>query len=326
MFFGGGAAGKAGKVSQVAGVVDDLGRVANVADDASRLGRVSGAVDDLGRLGGAVDDLGRVGRGTGMLDNLGGLLQRGKQAAGGMFDNVGGLLQRGRQTVGGVFDNIVGLPQQFRQWSGNTFQAALQRGQGIFGNMSEATQKLWQKALGKADDGTPAPRIASGVSEDPLEFSLIQRGRQDINPRHQDFLDRLASQDSMGAGLTEVAAREVTATDLAVLTEYTGLEHALVMLDDGKRVLAQMDSYKGGNLPADTKTLLMHSHPNDGGSGLARFISAEDVDALNALNQRYSYMVTVDGSVYRFTQETMPNTVGEMVRTLDYSGWTQPKP
>jgi hypothetical protein len=66
-FLGGGAAAKAGKVSRVADAAGDLSRVANVADDASDLSRV-------GRVADAASDLSRVGRGTGMLDNLDGLL------------------------------------------------------------------------------------------------------------------------------------------------------------------------------------------------------------------------------------------------------------
>jgi hypothetical protein len=58
----------------------------------------------------------------------------------------------------------------------------------------------------------------------------------------------------------------------------------------------------------------MHSHPDDRGSGMSKFISKEDVEALIILNQKYSYMVMIDGTVYRFTHNTVPYTVGEVVR------------
>lgn len=166
--------------------------------------------------------------------------------------------------------------------------------------------------------------IASGVAENPLEFTLIRRSG-DVSERHQEFLHRLAVKDNLGKGLAEIGKREVTATDLAVLTFITGREYAIVILKDNKRVLVDVGSYKGGSLPPNTKILVMHSHPDDYGSGMAKFISEPDVDALIFLNQRYSYMVTVDGTIYRFTQNTIPNTVGEVVRELSYSGWINPQ-
>ena len=166
-------------------------------------------------------------------------------------------------------------------------------------------------------------RVASGVAEDPSEFVLSLR-QGEITPRWQNFLARLASQDDFGIGLTEVGKREVTATDLAALTKITGHEHAIVILKDNRRVLIDIGSYKGGELPPNTKILLIHSHPDDYGSGMAKWISEDDVDALVYLNQRYSYMVTVDGTVYRFTMHTSPNNVGEVVRELRYSGWVKP--
>jgi hypothetical protein len=167
-------------------------------------------------------------------------------------------------------------------------------------------------------------RVASGVAEDPLEFVLSLR-QGEITPRWQNFLARLAVQDEFGIGLAEVGKREVTATDLAALTKLTGHEHAIVILKDNRRVLVDMGSYKGGELPHNTKLLLIHSHPDDYGSGMAKVISEDDIDALVYLNQRYSYMVTVDGTVYRFTKSTSPNSVGTVVRELRYSGWVKPE-
>lgn len=175
--------------------------------------------------------------------------------------------------------------------------------------------------------GKKGVRVASGIAEDPLEFVLIRRHLQqgDINPRWQNFLTRLETPDDFGIGLTEVGKREVTATDVAALTEITGHEHAIVILKDNRRVLIDIGSYKGGELPPNTKILLIHSHPDDYGSGMAKLISEDDVDALVYLNQRYSYMVTVDGTVYRFTMNTSPNSVGEVVRKLrSHSGWVKP--
>ncbi len=125
--------------------------------------------------------------------------------------------------------------------------------------------------------------------------------------------------------MAEVGKREVTATDLAELTTLTGCEHAIVILTDNRRVLINMGSYKGGELPPNTKILLMHSHPDDHGTGMAKFISEDDVNALVYLNQRYSYMVTVDGTVYRFTRDTPSCSVARIVRELKYSGWVKPE-
>ena len=40
------------------------------------------------------------------------------------------------------------------------------------------------------------------------------------------------------------------------------------------------------------------------------------------LKQEYSYMVTVDGTVYKFTTKTIPMSIGEVVRQLHpIHGW-----
>jgi hypothetical protein len=178
---------------------------------------------------------------------------------------------------------------------------------------------------GAAPEPAPAPartpRVASGTPEPPEP--LLPGGT--LAPRQADLLTRLGAADELGAGLLEVGRREVTATDLAALTRHTHREFALVILRDNRRVLVDMGSYRGGALPPNTRTLLMHSHPTDWGSGMSRFVSQEDVEALLMLNQRYSYMVTVDGTVYRFTFETVPMTVGEIVRRFHpILGWVRP--
>ncbi|MBE7451367.1 MAG: DUF4157 domain-containing protein [Kofleriaceae bacterium] len=174
---------------------------------------------------------------------------------------------------------------------------------------------------GRKDD-KPGPEVRSGVAEDP---GALMRGA-DLEPRQLDLLARLGVGSSeLGPGLLAVGKREVTATDLAALTRHTGNEHALVILRDNKRVLVDMGSYSGGNLPAETKILLMHSHPHDWGTGAAKLISQQDVRALMVLNQRYSYMVTVDGTVYRFTMNTVPNSIGDVVRQFHpVLGWVSP--
>src|SRR5215217_568653 len=161
------------------------------------------------------------------------------------------------------------------------------------------------------------PRVASGVAEDP---GPVLRGGV-LDARQEDFLTRLVE----GGGIAKIGKREVTVTDLAALTKHSGREHALVILKDNSRALVDMGSYKGGTLTENTKRLLMHSHPEDWGSGMAKFISKEDVDALLILKQRYSYMVTIDGTVYRFTMKTVPMTVGDVVRQFHpILGWVTP--
>ncbi|MEQ8755586.1 MAG: hypothetical protein RID09_18995 [Coleofasciculus sp. G1-WW12-02] len=182
---------------------------------------------------------------------------------------------------------------------------------------------MLKKAVAYSRVGQKGVRVASGVAENPSEFVRIRQG--EITQRWQDFLARLAAQDDFGIGLAEVGKREVTATDLAALTALTGYEHAIVILTDNRRVLINMGSYKGGELPPNTKILLMHSHPDDHGTGMAKFISEDDVNALVYLNQRYSYMVTVDGTVYRFTRDTPSCSVARIVRELKYSGWVKPE-
>jgi len=147
---------------------------------------------------------------------------------------------------------------------------------------------------------------------------FLIRGGQ-LSERQRQLQEKLAAAADK---MIIIGKREVTATDLAALTKETGLEHALVMLEDDTRALVQMPSYKGGRLPANTKRLLMHSHPDDWGSGMANFISKEDIESIISLKQEYSYMVTVDGTVYKFTTKTIPMSIGEVVRELHpYHGW-----
>ena len=55
---------------------------------------------------------------------------------------------------------------------------------------------------------------------------------------------------------------------------------------------------------------------------MARFISKEDIEAIVSLKQEYSYMVTVDGTVYKFTTKTIPMSIADVVRELHpYHGW-----
>jgi hypothetical protein len=170
-------------------------------------------------------------------------------------------------------------------------------------------------AVPKKAGGKQGPEIKSGVAEPP--DPLIRGGQ--LSERQLQLKAKLAA---AAEKMIIIGKREVTATDLAVLTKETGLEHALVMLEDDTRALVQMPSYKGGRLPANTKRLLMHSHPDDWGSGMARFISKEDIESIVSLKQEYSYMVTVDGTVYKFTTKTIPMSIGDVVRELHpYHGW-----
>jgi hypothetical protein len=76
----------------------------------------------------------------------------------------------------------------------------------------------------------------------------------------------------------------------------------------------------------DTKLLLMHSHPYDHGTGVAKWFSEADINALKHFNQRHSYMVTVDGTVYKFTPNTPVNSIGEVVREMHpIFGWMNPQ-
>jgi hypothetical protein len=167
--------------------------------------------------------------------------------------------------------------------------------------------------------GKHGAEIKSGVSEPP---DPLLRGGQ-LSERQVELDRKLAAAvDKM----IIIGKREVTATDLAALTKASGVEHALVILEDDTRALVRMESYAGGKLPSNTKRLLMHSHPDDWGSGMARFISKNDIEAIISLKQEYSYMVTVDGTVYRFTTKTIPMTIGDVVRELHpYHGWVGKK-
>jgi hypothetical protein len=130
---GGGVTGKAGKLNTAARAA----RVLENAEDFSQLGRVANVAEEMSQVG-------RVGRVAGAMDNLGGL---------------GGMLQRGRGALGGMFDNIVGVPQRFRQWGGNTFQAALQRGRGVFADLKGVGQGL-------LDEFGPQPSLRRMLGDD----------------------------------------------------------------------------------------------------------------------------------------------------------------
>lgn len=197
-------------------------------------------------------------------------------------------------------------------------------------NISNETKKLNDEvddALGnvqgtKKSDKEPK-RVESGVSEDPLEFVTNTRANS-LSPRQENFLHRLALEDDVGVGVARVGKREVTPTDLATLTSREGVEFAIVMDSGGQRYLVRGESFKAVDLPEYTHKLLIHSHPNDYGSGVATWISEADIRALAIFQQEYSYMVTVDGRVWRFTRQTAPNGTGELVRELNYYGWGTP--
>lgn len=177
------------------------------------------------------------------------------------------------------------------------------------------TESLVEGADESASGLSKPPEVASGVAEPP---DPLLRGGQ-LDSRQLDFDRRL--EEAM-EGMIEIGKREITPTDLAALTKKTSLEHAVVILKNDKRMLVRLGSYKGGQLPENTKRLLIHSHPDDFGSGMAKFISPQDVEAVVALGQKYSYMVTIDGTVYRFTAKTIPYTTGEVVRQFHpFHGW-----
>jgi hypothetical protein len=193
-------------------------------------------------------------------------------------------------------------------------QKAAQVVEGGVKDAEAAAGKAPRPAPGEAG-GRQGPEIRSGVGEPP--DPLLRGG--ELSARQVELDQRLAAAADK---MIIIGKREVTATDLAALTKATGVEHALVILQDDTRALVRMESYKGGGLPANTKRLLMHSHPHDWGSGMAKFISREDIEAIISLQQEYSYMVTVDGTVYKFTTKTIPMSIGEVVRELHpIHGW-----
>jgi len=166
--------------------------------------------------------------------------------------------------------------------------------------------------------------IASGVKEDPFDFKMNRRNKK-LTSKQQELLDKLAINDGLGENVTKIGKRQVTATDLAALTYKEGKEFAIIMDKQGQRYLVKMGSYKGGQLPHYTDRLLMHSHPYDWGTGQANLISSQDIDGIISLNQKYSYMVTTEGKIWKFTHNTLPNDIGELVRELNYYGWFNPK-
>jgi uncharacterized membrane protein len=176
---------------------------------------------------------------------------------------------------------------------------------------------------GKGSTGK-GPEIRSGAKEDPFDFYMNGKTGE-MTPKQNDLMRRIEAKDELGFGLTKIGKREVTPSDLVALTNATGKEHAIIMTKDGQRVLVRMADYNGGTLPSFADKLLMHSHPNDGGSGVAKWVSPEDILAIKALNQKYSYIVTADGSVYRFTQKTVPNQQGELIRELRAAGFVPAK-
>lgn len=165
-------------------------------------------------------------------------------------------------------------------------------------------------------------KIASGVQEDPHTF-IMNKKSVNLTPKQQELLKKLAFEDDLGRLITRIGKREVTATDLAALTSDQKREFAIIMDKNGQRYLVDMEAYNGGDLPTYTDRLLMHSHPSD--NGMALKISKADINAVKALNQKYSYMVTTDGRIWRFTPNTFANELGELVRDLNYQGWYNPK-
>jgi hypothetical protein len=178
--------------------------------------------------------------------------------------------------------------------------------------------------VSKTLPGRQPVKIASGVKDEPGDFHFNMKNKL-LSEKQQDLLARLASEDDLGVGVARIGKREVTPSDLANLTNVEKVEFAIVMDRNGQRYLVKMGSYKGGDLPPYADKLLMHSHPYDNNAGTALWISEADIQAIAIFKQKYSYMVTVDGRVWKFTQNTAPNGTGQLVRDMNYQGWYSPK-
>jgi hypothetical protein len=75
----------------------------------------------------------------------------------------------------------------------------------------------------------------------------------------------------------------------------------LIRTIDGERQLLQLGRI-GGDLPANTRRLIIHSHPGARAEAALRAISGDDIAALQALGQRSSLIVNLEGTVGRFGQ------------------------
>lgn len=161
------------------------------------------------------------------------------------------------------------------------------------------------------------PKIRNGSKDEPFTF-MMNKKKKTLTEKQEGLLQRIDSKDYPGKLMTVVGKREVTPSDLASLTLKRNKEFALIINDKGETVLVQMVSYNGGKLPTNTKTLLMHSHPEGGGNEITKWVSKADINTLKTLNQEYSYIVDTNGTIYKFTQHTQPNTLGQVVRKAGY--------
>ncbi len=222
--------------------------------------------------------------------------------------------------------NAKGNPEQLKEASKAYLRMQMQLALTVLAVLGARASGLKFKGLyTKYQAMGKLPKVASGVKEDPGQFLDTVKSSV-LSIKQQELLARLLAKDALGRGLAEIGKREVSATDLAALTNVTRREFAIVILKNNQRVLVDTGSYKGGVLPINTKILLMHSHPTDHGSGMAKFVSSEDINALVYLKQLYSYIVTVDGSIYKFSAKTAPMSVGEIVRQPHpLFGWLNPK-
>jgi RHS repeat-associated protein len=133
-------------------------------------------------------------------------------------------------------------------------------------------------------------------------FGISAKGVEILNSKQLALHEKLIHSTDIGG--VPLKPGEIGFGDVAALTRATGLEHGVVRLNSGERLLIRGTSK---NIPIagklDVKRLIVHSHPGEtpytllpsgirGVTSKGKIVSGGDIEYLWGLGQRYSYIVT----------------------------------
>ncbi len=130
--------------------------------------------------------------------------------------------------------------------------------------------------------------IAAGFTGGEVLFTRGAQGRAS---------GYIAALENSPTGSIEVPKGQITSKTMAEISNKTGKEVGLFRTDYGARVL-KLGGKGSTNLPAGTTKIIAHTHP----SGRMAF-SPDDINQLQALKQRSSVLINLEGTTSRLPTE-----------------------
>lgn len=177
------------------------------------------------------------------------------------------------------------------------------RERGAIGGQGGSAGQNSSLAIGK-------PYVASGLAGSK-KFGNGAAGLDILNAKQLALYHRVVKSSPKGGAILKPG--EISFGDVAALTRATRLEHALVRLKDGSRVLIRGDQFSITHINRmPVKRLIVHSHPGDTPGTLLPSGKKGDLDYIWSIGQRRSYIVT---------SETAAPGVPYWIGTFDNQGY-----